>query len=996
MASKLNTGRSAFEIAERRTRPRTLVTTPIYVDLDNVNGGLIFNLSKSGLALTTARSLPSDNRISMRIQTPDFKGWIEASGEIAWRSKSNKEAGVRFVGLAEDAEQQISDWTVSETLGGEFHSKEGASDGIASQTAAANEKIRNWIATEARSEEVHSEKDTSAPLPGLSEGARQRLRNWIFQGAPRKDSGVVKGKVPAKVEQPGGAVSECAPRSSISEAENPALIVNKEKKDVAVRAKTDPRLEEKERVVAKPSLPQAQAAPDMLQDAGDALGTAERRVRARTLLTPPIYVDLEKVNGGLVYDMSEDGIALTAANILRGGGPLNMRIQLPDAGDWIGVTGQIVWKSESGKTAGIKFAGLAEETRQRIGKWLAEESSQGEPQPELAPLPKLEQPPADETPARALKISPPEPAKQKAAVEKSMQQPVLSEASSVLSGEPAGIVAEPIPQQTPVVSDQEIDGKSSPQTRERRSHSRSRIKPISYIELGADNGGVLLNIGEGGLAVNAAMPLSMVDVPTIRIQCTGSQADWIEVSGQLAWIGESKKEAGIRFIKLTEEARQKIASRISREELQQELPPQSVKMLEGRATRPEKPEIPSVEIPIPIPVAGPSGRAVQEHSQGPVPSRPAAPSMRVAKAPATAVAPGASHPKSPKKKSGFKPKTRPLFHPIASQGRTKTLWRFAAMFVLAAVTAAAIGWVVAAPAIRNEVIAFIAKNIETAGKPTEVQESLPKHKSADVPALGSENNVTGGHKIEPVPADRPANGSETHPAPPQPQVKTMARPAAKPTVSGLVGRAESSAPKNLPPKTPERTVVAVPNPTVESARRQPVESSTAQPKENTAAATTSPAASVPSGTTLPEVKEKESPPPPRKQPVAPVGPIWSVAVSTDPYPSIRIPTNVSSQRATPGKNLQIGRAISRVEPVYPEDAKRQGIEGTVRLHIIVGRDGAVQNVELASGPALLAKAAESAVREWRYGQTLLGGQPVETEQDIVVKFKLASPSNSNN
>jgi len=144
------------------------------------------------------------------------------------------------------------------------------------------------------------------------------------------------------------------------------------------------------------------------------------------------------------------------------------------------------------------------------------------------------------------------------------------------------------------------------------------------------------------------------------------------------------------------------------------------------------------------------------------------------------------------------------------------------------------------------------------------------------------------------------------------------------------------------------------------------------------------------------VKEKESPPPPRKQPVAPVGPIWSVAVSTDPYPSIRIPTNVSSQRATPGKNLQIGRAISRVEPVYPEDAKRQGIEGTVRLHIIVGRDGAVQNVELASGPALLAKAAESAVREWRYGQTLLGGQPVETEQDIVVKFKLASPSNSNN
>src|SRR2546428_10435225 len=102
MASKLNTGRSAFEIAERRTRPRTLVTTPIYVDLDNVNGGLIFNLNKSGLALTTARSLPSDNRLSMRIPTPDFKGWIQASGEIAWGSKTNKEAGRRFAGPGEE------------------------------------------------------------------------------------------------------------------------------------------------------------------------------------------------------------------------------------------------------------------------------------------------------------------------------------------------------------------------------------------------------------------------------------------------------------------------------------------------------------------------------------------------------------------------------------------------------------------------------------------------------------------------------------------------------------------------------------------------------------------------------------------------------------------------------------------------------------------------------------------------------------------------------
>jgi len=89
--------------------------------------------------------------------------------------------------------------------------------------------------------------------------------------------------------------------------------------------------------------------------------------------------------------------------------------------------------------------------------------------------------------------------------------------------------------------------------------------------------------------------------------------------------------------------------------------------------------------------------------------------------------------------------------------------------------------------------------------------------------------------------------------------------------------------------------------------------------------------------------------------------------------------------------LQIGRAISLVEPVYPEDAKSQGIEGTVKLHVVVGGDGSVQNVELKSGPALLAKAASSAIREWRYAKTLLGGQPVETEQDVIIKFRMAGP-----
>src|SRR6266849_8281311 len=89
-----------------------------------------------------------------------------------------------------------------------------------------------------------------------------------------------------------------------------------------------------------------------LHSARKALGVTERRARTRTLVTPPIYVDLGKVNGGLIYNMSEDGLALSAAMILGGDELVSMRILLPDSGGWMEATGQLTWRSESRKTAG--------------------------------------------------------------------------------------------------------------------------------------------------------------------------------------------------------------------------------------------------------------------------------------------------------------------------------------------------------------------------------------------------------------------------------------------------------------------------------------------------------------------------------------------------------------------------------------------------------------------------------------------------------------------
>jgi TonB family protein len=118
-------------------------------------------------------------------------------------------------------------------------------------------------------------------------------------------------------------------------------------------------------------------------------------------------------------------------------------------------------------------------------------------------------------------------------------------------------------------------------------------------------------------------------------------------------------------------------------------------------------------------------------------------------------------------------------------------------------------------------------------------------------------------------------------------------------------------------------------------------------------------------------------------------PRGTVSVNASAYPSIRVPLELRSQSPGVAESLQIGRSISRPAPGYPEEAVREGVEGTVKLRAMVGKDGAVENVEVMSGPAPLASAAADAVRQWRYQPTLLGDQPIEVAEDITIVFRLA-------
>jgi TonB family protein len=86
--------------------------------------------------------------------------------------------------------------------------------------------------------------------------------------------------------------------------------------------------------------------------------------------------------------------------------------------------------------------------------------------------------------------------------------------------------------------------------------------------------------------------------------------------------------------------------------------------------------------------------------------------------------------------------------------------------------------------------------------------------------------------------------------------------------------------------------------------------------------------------------------------------------------------------------LQPGEIVRRVDPIYPESAQAQRIEGTVKLRVTIGTDGAVRSVTAISGPGPLVEAARAAVRQWRYTPTLLDGKPVEAEEYVSIVFQL--------
>jgi TonB family protein len=131
-----------------------------------------------------------------------------------------------------------------------------------------------------------------------------------------------------------------------------------------------------------------------------------------------------------------------------------------------------------------------------------------------------------------------------------------------------------------------------------------------------------------------------------------------------------------------------------------------------------------------------------------------------------------------------------------------------------------------------------------------------------------------------------------------------------------------------------------------------------------------------------KIKDEKVPP---VDEAAPAAPVPSETASAGP----EAPKVATPQRIRVSQGVSAGLLLHKVQPVYPPEARRAGIQGQVLLRAKISKEGRIADLQLISGPKELAQAAIGAVEQWRYRPYLLMGNPVEVDTEILVNFTLS-------
>ena len=525
---------------------------------------------------------------------------------------------------------------------------------------------------------------------------------------------------------------------------------------------------------------------------------------------------------------------------------------------------------------------------------------------------------------------------------------------------------------------------------ERRSRPRLYGAAPIYINLNGGNDARVVDISEDGLSLSSDMALPSRPLQNLRIQFMGPPKG-LEAHCRIAWKSSNNKQAGIQFVDLTEEAHQFIRNWISDQasyvgfhiQVDRNREGQSLRLetpngsLSGTATRGDKvaPEIRQAAL-IPVPA---TIRTAGSGSEDAV---------------------GLWGPARAKTESAMSSLPLKILDRVTRPGPSRRPWaELAAVVMVTAILTWGLHSVATHRGLRSDARTDVpAETIAS----NEAKRTPPAWPTTNTPSIQSGVSVPAAEKAQgelpPITKSPPTAKADNiqRTAPGSNPSATAARPAEKSSRSVLVKTANRDTENRFPRKPP----AAPPRRTATDASTSPLRRS--QPKTVSNSFSVPPALEIklPQTENLAAARSAEIHPAetaatassaaPAKQPAATPQLTGEVSVLSDPYPSLHATGSGSKKQKQGTAALQLGHLLSRVEPVYPDEARRQGIQGTVKLHAVIDSYGSVRSMQPVSGPPILAAAVMTAMRRWQYTETTLGGQRVETDVDVAVVFRLSN------
>ena len=90
--------------------------------------------------------------------------------------------------------------------------------------------------------------------------------------------------------------------------------------------------------------------------------------------------------------------------------------------------------------------------------------------------------------------------------------------------------------------------------------------------------------------------------------------------------------------------------------------------------------------------------------------------------------------------------------------------------------------------------------------------------------------------------------------------------------------------------------------------------------------------------------------------------------------------DVQAQTTRTVKVEKARKVVHKVDPVYPQDLKRLGIGGVVKLDLQISAKGTVEKVAIVGGNPILADSATRAVKQWQY-------EPAEASSSMILNVE---------